>query len=116
MLYFSIKILISAVLIALISEISKRNSFLGAVLASLPLISIMALIWLYVDTRNIQKVISLSYGIFWLVLPSLALFIALPLFLKLKIPFSYALTGSIIITVVCYFTMSFILKKAGIQI
>lgn len=64
MIYFSAKVFISAILIALISEVSKRSTFFGAILASVPLISVMAMIWLYLETRNVQKIIDLSYGIF----------------------------------------------------
>lgn len=116
MVYFSVKVLISAMLIALISEISKRSTFLGAILASIPLISVMALIWLYIETRNIQKIINLSYGIFWLVLPSLTLFVVLPILLKLKTSFGIALFLSVVIMVLFYFLMTFILRKTGIQI
>lgn len=116
MVYFSIKVLISAILIALISEISKQSMFSGAILASIPLISVIAIIWLYIETKNIQKIVSLSYGIFWLILPSLTLFIILFTLLKLKTSFGIALFASILIMVLFYFLMTFILKKCGIQI
>ena len=79
MTYYLVKLVISAVLIVAISEIARRSSFLGAILASIPLVSVLAMIWLYVDTKDVDKVTSLSSGIFWLVLPSLALFIAVPI-------------------------------------
>ena len=85
MLYYIIKIIVSSFLIVLISEISKRNSFIGGLLASMPLISILAFIWLYIDTQDSEKVIALAYSIFWLVLPSLTLFIMLPFLLKFGI-------------------------------
>lgn len=75
MLYYIIKILISALLITFISEISKRSSFWGGVLASVPVVSVIAFIWLYEDTKDIQKIIDLSLNIFWLVIPSLSLFL-----------------------------------------
>ena len=65
-----------------VSELAKRSSFWGAALASLPLTSLLAFVWLYLDTGDIQKVSSLSQGIFWLVLPSLLLFVVLPLLLR----------------------------------
>lgn len=116
MLYYSIKVFISALLIVLISEISKRSTLFGGVLASIPLISVMAIIWLYLETKNIQKVIDLSHAIFWLVFPSLTLFIVLPILLKLKMPFGFALILSIIIMALFYLLTAFILKKIGIQI
>jgi hypothetical protein len=87
MTQYIIKIAISALLIVAVSEISKRSSFLGGLLASLPIISFMAMIWLYVDTKDTQKVASLSINIFWLVLPSLVFFLVLPYLLKLKVQF-----------------------------
>jgi hypothetical protein len=54
----------------------------GAILASVPLVSVLAMFWLYIDTRDVARVSSLSSSVLWLVLPSLALFLALPLLLK----------------------------------
>ena len=82
MTYYLVKITITALLVVLIAEISKRSSFVGAVLASVPLVSVLAMIWLYIDTRDVDKVAALASGIFWLVLPSLALFIVLPIMLS----------------------------------
>ena len=77
MVYNVIKIVISAVLIVLISEIAKRSTLFGSVIASIPMVSVLAMIWLYIDTQNTQQIIVLSKGIFWLVLPSLVLFLSL---------------------------------------
>ncbi len=73
MLYNIIKVLISAFLVATISEIAKRSSVFGAILASIPLVSVLAMVWLYIDTQNAREVAMLSKAIFWLVLPSLIL-------------------------------------------
>lgn len=116
MTYFIIKILVSAVLVALISEIGKRSGFWGAVLASLPLTSILAFVWLYKDTKDIEGISRLSMGIFWLVIPSLVLFIALPLLLKSGLSFYPSLLVAVALTVISYFAMSLILKSMGIQI
>jgi len=116
MLYNLIKVVISAIIIALISEISKRSSLMGAILASLPLVSILAMIWLYIDTRNVQKISELSTGIFWLVIPSLVLFIALPVLLKRGFNFYLSLGVSSALTVIAYFLMIFVLKKFGIKL
>ena len=82
MLATAIKIAVTAVLVVAISEVAKRSSLLGAVLASIPLTSVLAMVWLYADTGDAEKVAELATGIFWLVLPSLALFIALPLLIR----------------------------------
>ena len=111
-----VKIIISAVLIALISELSKRSVFLGGVLASLPLISILAMIWLYIETKSIQAVTNLSMSIFWLVIPSLTLFLTLPILLKRGTPFYLSLIISSIATVLAYYLMVLFLQKIGIKI
>ena len=86
-MYFLIKTLLSAVMIAAISELGKRFSWLAAILASLPLTSILAIIWLYHDTGDVQKISDLTKGIFWAVLPSLLFFIIFPILLKNGIRF-----------------------------
>lgn len=116
MTYYIIKILITTTLVILISEIAKRSSFMGSLLASLPLTSYLAMIWLYVDTANVEKVTGLSTGIFWLVIPSLSLFLLLPLLLKKEINFYFSLGISTLLMILLYFTMVFFLNKVGVKI
>lgn len=115
-MYYLLKILITTLLIIAISEISKRSSFLGALLASIPIISVLAMLWLYIDTKDIEKVSNLSSSVFWLVLPSLVLFILLPVLLKLGWGFYLSLGVSITATVISYFVMVFVLKNFGIEL
>ncbi|MGH8128995.1 MAG: DUF3147 family protein [Gammaproteobacteria bacterium] len=116
MAYYLIKIAITTTLIVVISEIGKRNSLIGAILASVPLVSVLAMIWLYVDTRDVSKVSELATGVFWLVLPSLALFVALPLLLKYGINFYLSMALAVTITVICYFLMIAVLHHYGIRV
>jgi hypothetical protein len=116
MLYDAIKVVITALLVVAISEIAKRSSLMGAILASIPLISVLAMVWLYVDTRDVEKVADLASGVFWLVLPSLVLFIALPLLLRQGMNFALSMSVSIGLTVAAYFLMLLILSKLGIKI
>ncbi len=116
MSYYLVKLAVTTILIVLISEIAKRSSFVGALLASIPLVSVLAMIWLYVDTKDASKVSALATGVFWLVLPSLALFIALPLLLKQGINFYTSMSLSIGITVVCYWIMVVTLNHFGIKL
>jgi len=116
MLYYLVKIVISALLIVAIAEISKRSSLIGALLASVPLVSVLAMIWLYIDTRDSGKVAALASGIFWLVLPSLALFIALPLLLKQGLNFYLSMGLSILLTIACYWAMIGLLDRFGIEL
>ena len=116
MLYYFIKILSSSIIIVAISEISKRSSLMGSILASLPLISLLAFLWMYIDTKDVKKIADLSYGIFWMVLPSLSFFILFPILLKKNISFFFSLGISLIVMIALYFIMIVILKKVGINI
>ena len=116
MAYYLLKIIITTLLIVLISEISKRSSLVGAILASVPLVSVIAMIWLYIDTRDIEKISGLSLSIFWLVIPSLALFVSLPIFLRNNINFYLSMGISVVITIGCYYFMIFLLGKSGIKL
>ena len=86
-LYYLVKVLITSVLVVAVSEVAKRSSLVGAILASIPLTSVLAMIWLYVDTGNTARVSALATSVFWLVLPSLVLFLALPWLLKQGLSF-----------------------------
>ena len=114
--YYILKLLITAVIIVIVSEISKRSTFVGALLASIPIVSVLAMIWLYIDTKSIEKISDLSIGIFWLVLPSLALFILLPILLKNGVNFYLSMLLSIFFTAGCYSLMIFILGFFNIKI
>ncbi|MEO6182525.1 MAG: DUF3147 family protein [Verrucomicrobiota bacterium] len=116
MSYLILKFAISAAVIVAVSEISKRSSFLGALLASLPLVSLLAMVWLYHDTRDAQKIASLSTSIFWLVLPSLALFIALPVLLKRGVNFYPALGLAVLAMLICYGATVFLLRQFGTKL
>jgi|TARA_B100000029_G_scaffold99593_1_gene89735 hypothetical protein len=111
-----IKLLISSGIIVLVSEIAKKNTYLGGLIASIPLISVLAIVWLYVDTKDVENVSALSTSILWLVIPSLALFIALPILLKSGVNFYTSMGISILITMGCYWLMILALGKFGIKL
>ena len=111
-----VKVIVSAVLIALISELSKRSTLWGGILASLPLVSLLAMVWLYVDTKNVQSVANLSTSIFWMVIPSLTLFLVFPWLIKKQMPFYGALAISCVATVIAYYGMLALLQRFGIKI
>ncbi len=116
MIYYIIKVLLSSVIIVAISEISKRSTLMGSIIASVPLVSLLAFIWMYIDTKDTVKIAELSQGIFWLVIPSLLFFILFPVLLKRNVEFWLSLGISLTLMVIGYFVMLFILKKAGINI
>lgn len=114
MWYYLFKLLVSAGLIVAVSEVSKRYSVIGGLLASLPLVSYLGMIWLYVDTRDSQKVANLSWSIVWLVIPSITLFIALPLLLK-RLGFVWSMALATLIMFVFYAAMVFALRRMGVS-
>ena len=114
--YFFFKILISALVVAAVSELGKRFSWLAAILASLPLTSLLAIVWLYRDTGDVQKIIELSKGIFWAVLPSLLFFLILPILLKYGVRFWAALTISCLLMFLGYAVYSWTLKRLGVAL
>lgn len=111
-----VKLAVTAVLIVVISEIAKRSSFIAAILASVPLTSVLAMIWLYVETEDVETIADLATGIFWLVIPSLVLFVTLPVMLRAGLHFYLSLPLSIAFTVAAYFLMVLVLRKVGIEI
>lgn len=116
MIFYIIKVLLSSVTIVAISEISRRSTLAGSILASIPIVSLLAFVWMYIDTKDVAKIAGLSQGIFWLVIPSLLFFILFPILLKKNVDFWLSLGTSLTIMVAGYFIMLFILKKAGINI
>jgi hypothetical protein len=116
MLYYFGKVVISALVIVAVSEIAKRNSGFAALVASLPLTSLLAIIWLRVEGTQISQIAELSQQIFWLVLPSLVLFLMLPLLLKYGMAFWLSLGLASAATVVCYFLMILLLRRFGVSI
>jgi hypothetical protein len=111
-----IKVLLSSVTIVAITEISKRSTLIGSIVASIPIVSLLAFIWMYIDTKDTVKIAELSQGIFWLVIPSLVFFMLFPAFLKKNVDFWLSLGISLIVMIIAYFIMLFVLKKVGINI
>lgn len=102
MAQFLLKTLISALLIAGASELGKRSSVAGAILVSLPLTSLLAMLWLWHDTRDPARLASFSMDILWLVIPSLALFVVLAWLLRAGFHFWWSLAAAIAATLIAY--------------
>ena len=116
MIYTIIKVIATSLLIVAISELSKRSLLMGALFASMPLISVLAILWLYIDTKDVAKVSDLATDIFWLVIPSLVFFVSLPILLKKGVNFYLSMGLSISVTAGCYFLMAHILMRYGIKL
>lgn len=107
---------LAAALVVAVSEAGRRVSWLGALIAALPLVSVFGLAFLWHDTHDAQRVARLATGIFWLVLPSLALFVALPVLLRRGVGFYPALAAGSALTVLVYFLLLAALRRAGVAL
>lgn len=93
-MYFTVKVLLTALIVAGVSELSRRFTLVSALLIALPLTSILAFCWIYYESKDTQKVIQMSYSVFWLVIPSLLFFLILPALLKMDVKFIPAMLMS----------------------
>jgi hypothetical protein len=116
MLYLAVKALVSGIIIAIVSEIAKRSPGLGALILSLPLISILAFIWLWRDTGDKEGIAALAQSTFWFVLPTLPMFLVLPALLRGGMGFWAALGLSCLMTMAFYAAMVWALSRFGISL
>ncbi len=116
MLYYALKVIISALLVVAVSEIAKRSTGFAALLASLPLTSLLAFVWLHMEDAPAERIADLSSQIFWLVLPSLILFLLLPLLLKHGLGFWLSLGLSAAATAGSYAALLPLLRRMGVAL
>ena len=113
---FVVKVFTSAIMVAIIAEISKRSVLAAAVLASLHVTTVLALIWIYHDSGDAMRVAEVSYKTFWLIIPSLLFFVLLPLLLKNGLEFWSALFAAMGVTIAGFFAFSAIVKNFGVEL
>ena len=116
MAYLIAKCCLTAGIVVGVSELAKRSTTMGALLAALPIVSILALIWLYRDTRDIEKVIRLSDGIFFMVLPTLVFFLLLSGLLRRGVAFAPAMTSPCVVMILVYLGYAYVARKLGLPL
>ncbi len=116
MSYYLVKTVVTAILVVAIAEVAKRSSLAGGILASVPITSVLAMVWLYVDTGDVARIGALATSVAWLVLPSLVLFVVLPWLLHRGVPFPLGLAVAIAATALAYWAMVLTLGRLGIRI
>jgi hypothetical protein len=116
MLYLAIKALISGIIIAAVSEIAKRNPGFGALVASLPLVSVLGMMWLWHDRPDAANMADHASATFWYVLPSLPMFLLIPALLRRGLPFWPALFAGCVLTVALYLAMTWIGPRFGVRL
>ncbi|ACQ92918.1 conserved hypothetical protein [Tolumonas auensis DSM 9187] len=115
MLYLISKYLITAGMVVLISELAKKSDRIGALVASLPLVTILTLIWLFVEGQSDTKISNHAYYTFWYVIPTLPMFILFPYFMS-RFGFAMTLVISVLLTIVVFVLFAAIVKHFGINL
>lgn len=116
MLYLAIKALLSGVLIAAASEIAKRYPGFGALVASLPLVSVLGMVWLWRDKPDAENMAAHAGATFWYVIPSLPMFLVIPMLLRSGMSFWLALTLGCMLTIVLYSAMTLLAPRFGLRL
>ena len=116
MLYFVLKAAISGLLIAAVSTLAKRYPGFGALVASLPLVSVLGMIWLWRDRPDAENMAAHAGATFWYVLPSLPMFLLIPALLRHGVSFWVALAVGCALTISLYLTMMLIGPRFGLQL
>ena len=116
MLYLLTKAAISGVIIAVVSEVAKRSPGFGALIASLPLVSVLGMIWLWRDTRDPVGMAAHAQATFWFVLPSLPMFLLIPWLLRRGVACGLALGRGCLLTILLYLAMTWLGPRLGLRL
>jgi F0F1-type ATP synthase assembly protein I len=114
MLFLIVKYAVTAFVIVLVSEVAKRSDRVGALIASLPLVTVMAMIWMHVENQPATKIANHAYYTFWYVLPTMPMFLLMPWMMNRGVSFWLSLTAGCALTIVCFGASAFVLKRWGI--
>lgn len=109
------KYAITAAVVVLVSEVAKRSDRLGAVLASLPIVTLLALTWLYIEKQPAEKIANHAWYTFWYVMPTLPMFLLFPR-LFTRFGFWPALGLSALVTIVCFVLFAWAVRPWGIKL
>ncbi len=114
--YLIIKAALSGIIVMIVSGVSRRNPSIGGLIASLPLISILAFIWLWRDTSDPERIATQAEATFWYIFPSIAMFLVLPAMLRSGIGFWAALSIACVLTLALYSATMWALPRMGINV
>ena len=116
MTYLVLKALISGIIVAAASEIARRWPGVGGLVVSLPLVSLLTFLWLWRDTGDAERIAALSQSTFWFFLPSMPLFLVLPLMLRAGWGFWPALAAGLALTLALYVAMFALAPRIGVRL
>ena len=109
------KYLLTAGMVVFISEVAKRSDKLGGFIAALPLMTLLTLVWLYIENQSEEKIANHAYYTFWYVIPTLPMFLLFP-FLLPKLGFWLTLVASTLVTIICFGLFALVMKGFGIDL
>ncbi len=115
MFWLITKYLTTAAVVVLVSELAKRSDKLGGLVAALPLVTILTLIWLQIENQPESKIANHAWYTFWYVVPTLPMFLAFPVLLP-RLGFWLTLLASVVITVVCFGLFALAARRFGIEL
>ena len=116
MLYLAVKAALSGVIVATVSETARRSPALGALIVSLPLVSLLGILWLWHDTGDTERIAAHAQATFWYVLPTLPMFLVMPALLRHGVGFWPTLTACCALTAALYLITVWLLSKFGIAL
>jgi hypothetical protein len=116
MWYLAFKAALSGVLIAIVSQVAKRYPGFGALIASLPLVSVLGMIWLWRDKPDVPNMAAHVEATFWFVLPSLPMFLLIPWLLRSGVSFWIALVIGCAVTIGLYLGMTWLGPRIGLRL
>ena len=116
MWWLAIKALISGLIVAAVSEIAKRYPGFGGLIASLPLVSVLGMLWLWREKPDTANMAAHAEGTFWFVLPSLPMFLLIPAMLRMGLGFYPALAIGCVVTIILYLLMLYLGPRVGIRL
>lgn len=116
MAYLILKALLSGIIVAIVSEVAKRYPGMGGLIASLPLVSVLGMIWLWRDTGDAARMAAHAEATFWYVLPSLPMFLVIPVLLRQGVGFWAALAAGCALTMALYALMIWVGPRLGLKL
>lgn len=115
MLWLITKYFLTAAVVVLVSEAAKRSDKLGGLIAALPMVTVLTLIWLYVEKQPMEKIANHARYTFWYVVPTLPMFLAFPVLLP-RLGFWPTMLACVLITVVCFGLFALVVRRWGIEL
>jgi hypothetical protein len=110
------KFVVTSLIIVLVSEVAKRTDKIGALIASLPLVTIMVMIWLFIEKQGSEKIANHAYYTLWYVIPTLPMFATIPWMLRKGYNFWLTLAVGMLVTFICFLATAWVGKKFGVEL